>query len=163
MTERVRGDAGRRPTGGFGASSPAQTHELGEKAGHERSTDMWHTEAHTPRRRGLKVVAASVGLLLVGIFASMAVAQVDPTTGSTGSTTSTASTSTAATEATSTASTEGTSTASTEAPSTEPSSTNTSPAAAAERPGPTIASDKDDYAPGELVTLRGLNWQPGET
>jgi hypothetical protein len=27
---------------------------------------------------------------------------------------------------------------------------------------PWIASDKDDYAPGELVTLTGGNWQPGE-
>src|SRR5215210_3958935 len=27
---------------------------------------------------------------------------------------------------------------------------------------PTIQSDKDDYAPGELVTLMGANWQPGE-
>jgi hypothetical protein len=28
---------------------------------------------------------------------------------------------------------------------------------------PTIQSDKDDYAPGELVTLTGSNWQPGES
>ncbi|GGI06103.1 YDG domain-containing protein [Egicoccus halophilus] len=28
---------------------------------------------------------------------------------------------------------------------------------------PWITSDKDDYAPGELVTLTGGNWQPGET
>ena len=28
---------------------------------------------------------------------------------------------------------------------------------------PTITSDKDDYAPGELVTLTGSNWQPGES
>ena len=28
---------------------------------------------------------------------------------------------------------------------------------------PTISSDKDDYAPGELVTLTGGNWQPGES
>ena len=28
---------------------------------------------------------------------------------------------------------------------------------------PTIQSDKPDYAPGELVTLTGSNWQPGET
>jgi hypothetical protein len=28
---------------------------------------------------------------------------------------------------------------------------------------PTIASDKDDYAPGELVTLTGSGWQPGES
>ena len=30
-------------------------------------------------------------------------------------------------------------------------------------PAPTIQSDKDDYAPSELVTLMGANWQPGET
>ena len=30
-------------------------------------------------------------------------------------------------------------------------------------PSPTIASDKDDYAPGELVTLTGSGWQPGES
>jgi Bacterial Ig-like domain (group 3) len=28
---------------------------------------------------------------------------------------------------------------------------------------PTIQSDKDDYAPGETVTLTGSNWQPGES
>src|SRR5687768_9762220 len=28
---------------------------------------------------------------------------------------------------------------------------------------PTIRSDKDDYTPGETVTLTGSNWQPGET
>ncbi|MEO6350589.1 MAG: hypothetical protein ABIP53_08050, partial [Candidatus Limnocylindrales bacterium] len=28
---------------------------------------------------------------------------------------------------------------------------------------PTIASDKADYAPGELVTLTGTSWQPGES
>ena len=30
-------------------------------------------------------------------------------------------------------------------------------------PAPTIQSDKADYAPGELVTLTGRNWQPGES
>src|SRR5215204_2512893 len=30
-------------------------------------------------------------------------------------------------------------------------------------PSPTISSDKADYAPGELVTLSGGNWQPGES
>src|SRR5215216_3046655 len=30
-------------------------------------------------------------------------------------------------------------------------------------PGPTIQSDKADYAPGELVTLTGGNWQAGES
>lgn len=29
--------------------------------------------------------------------------------------------------------------------------------------GPSISSDKDDYAPGETVTLVGSNWQPGES
>ena len=29
-------------------------------------------------------------------------------------------------------------------------------------PAPTIQSDKADYAPGELVTLTGSGWQPGE-
>src|SRR5215210_168744 len=28
---------------------------------------------------------------------------------------------------------------------------------------PTIASDKDDYGPGETVTLTGSNWQSGES
>src|SRR5688500_4190090 len=28
---------------------------------------------------------------------------------------------------------------------------------------PTSTSDKDDYRPGELVTLTGGNWQPGES
>jgi hypothetical protein len=37
------------------------------------------------------------------------------------------------------------------------------PAASEEPSGPpTIASDKSDYAPGELVTLSGSNWQAGE-
>ena len=30
-------------------------------------------------------------------------------------------------------------------------------------PSPTIQSDKADYAPGELVTLTGSGWQPGES
>ncbi len=30
-------------------------------------------------------------------------------------------------------------------------------------PAPTIQSDKADYAPGELVTLTGGGWQPGES
>src|ERR687894_2213962 len=30
-------------------------------------------------------------------------------------------------------------------------------------PAPTIQSDKDDYAPGETVTLTGSNWKPGES
>jgi hypothetical protein len=30
-------------------------------------------------------------------------------------------------------------------------------------PAPTIQSDKADYAPSELVTLTGSNWQPGES
>src|SRR5215208_1982160 len=30
-------------------------------------------------------------------------------------------------------------------------------------PAPTIQSDKADYAPGELVTLSGGGWQPGES
>ena len=30
-------------------------------------------------------------------------------------------------------------------------------------PAPTIQSDKADYAPGELVTLTGSDWQPGES
>ena len=38
----------------------------------------------------------------------------------------------------------------------------TLPAVAQELPAPTVASDKGDYAPGELVTLTGANWQPGE-
>ena len=31
------------------------------------------------------------------------------------------------------------------------------------RAAPTIQSDKADYAPGELVTLTGSGWQPGES
>src|SRR3989337_1437945 len=34
--------------------------------------------------------------------------------------------------------------------------------AIADATGPTIASDKDDYAPGEIVTLTGTGWQGGE-
>ena len=30
-------------------------------------------------------------------------------------------------------------------------------------PAPTIQSDKADYSSGELVTLTGSNWQPGES
>src|SRR5215207_3682661 len=30
-------------------------------------------------------------------------------------------------------------------------------------PAPTIQSDKADYAPGELVTLTGSGWKPGES
>ncbi|HUG65966.1 MAG TPA: hypothetical protein VMK83_12170 [Gaiellaceae bacterium] len=48
---------------------------------------------------------------------------------------------------------------------TESPPTETAPADPAPVPigPPTISSDKDDYAPGELVTLSGTNWQPGET
>jgi hypothetical protein len=35
-------------------------------------------------------------------------------------------------------------------------------ALAADSPAPTISSDKADYAPGELISLTGANWQPGE-
>ena len=45
--------------------------------------------------------------------------------------------------------------AATDAPAPDPT---TAPAAA-----PSITSDKADYAPGELVTLTGAGWQPGET
>ncbi len=37
------------------------------------------------------------------------------------------------------------------------------PAMAFAQGAPTIQSDKADYAPGELVTLTGSNWQPGES
>ena len=36
-------------------------------------------------------------------------------------------------------------------------------AASAQTSLPSIVSDKDDYAPGELVTLTGAGWQPGES
>ena len=41
---------------------------------------------------------------------------------------------------------------------TEPTTTESTPPSSP----PTIASDKDDYAPGSLVTLTGTNWRPGE-
>ena len=47
----------------------------------------------------------------------------------------------------------------TDTPTEEPTST---PTPSPTTP-PTILSDKDDYAPGEAVTLTGANWQPGET
>src|SRR3712207_2976223 len=37
------------------------------------------------------------------------------------------------------------------------------PAVAFAQTAPTIASDKADYAPGELVTLTGSGWQAGES
>src|SRR3712207_3768325 len=37
------------------------------------------------------------------------------------------------------------------------------PSGSTASPAPTIQSDKPDYAPGELVTLTGSNWQPGES
>lgn len=36
-------------------------------------------------------------------------------------------------------------------------------AVAAYAQAPTIATDKPDYAPGEVVTITGTGWQPGET
>lgn len=52
-------------------------------------------------------------------------------------------------------------------PTATPAPTNapTAPPAPSVEPvaAPTISSDKDDYAPGELVTLTGTNWVPGET
>ena len=47
----------------------------------------------------------------------------------------------------------------TETDTTETTTTETTPTPSGP---PTITSDKDDYAPGELVTLTGTNWQPGE-
>src|SRR5829696_6735507 len=53
------------------------------------------------------------------------------------------------------------------APSSEPATTaptadpTAAPAFAPDGP-PSITSDKPDYAPGELVTLTGANWYPGE-
>ncbi|HEX8529187.1 MAG TPA: hypothetical protein VF646_04165, partial [Cytophagales bacterium] len=29
--------------------------------------------------------------------------------------------------------------------------------------GQTVSSDKDDYKPGEVATITGTGWQPGET
>jgi hypothetical protein len=37
------------------------------------------------------------------------------------------------------------------------------PTAAFASETPSIRSDKDDYAPGELVTLTGSGWQPNES
>ena len=57
---------------------------------------------------------------------------------------------------------------STPTPSTEPTPTPTPAATPDATPdpipaaAPTITSDKDDYAPGEFVTLSGANWAPGE-
>jgi hypothetical protein len=51
-------------------------------------------------------------------------------------------------------------TGSTETTTTEPQSTEETPLPAGP---PTITSDKPDYAPGELVTLTGASWQPGES
>jgi Divergent InlB B-repeat domain len=48
----------------------------------------------------------------------------------------------------------------TESTTTEPQTTESTPAPSGP---PTIASDKDDYAPGALVTLAGTNWHSGET
>ena len=52
----------------------------------------------------------------------------------------------------------------TEEPTAEPTAEPTPDPTAESTPSfpPTIASDKADYAPGELVTLNGAYWQPGE-
>jgi YDG domain/MBG domain (YGX type) len=39
----------------------------------------------------------------------------------------------------------------------------TTPVPGSTLPAPTIQSDKEDYAPGDLVTLTGSGWQPGES
>ena len=45
----------------------------------------------------------------------------------------------------------------------DPTATPTETVPAAPVAAPTITSDKPDYAPGELVTLSGTAWQPGES
>lgn len=40
--------------------------------------------------------------------------------------------------------------------------TSLAPAGTTQTLSPTISSDRSDYAPGDLVTLSGANWQPGE-
>ena len=52
-------------------------------------------------------------------------------------------------------------TTTTETTETEPTETTTTEPSPPSGP-PTIASDKLDYAPAELVTLSGTNWRPGE-
>ncbi|HET9615436.1 MAG TPA: hypothetical protein VFP22_11545, partial [Candidatus Limnocylindrales bacterium] len=62
-------------------------------------------------------------------------------------------------------------TAPTDTPTPAPTDTPTATADPSDTPtpayvpmgAPTIASDKNDYAPGELVTLTGSNWYAGET
>jgi len=53
-------------------------------------------------------------------------------------------------------------TAPTQAPEPTPAPAAEMPASTEPVTAPSIASDKDDYRPGELVTLTGSNWAPGE-
>jgi MBG domain-containing protein len=93
--------------------------------------------------RYAKIVAAAVALLLLGLVTSAAIADDSPFSALDVLTSSTSSSDSASSTPTPTTSTDAT----------------TTPAVLV----PTVASDKGDYAPGELVTLRGGNWHAGET
>jgi hypothetical protein len=100
------------------------------------------------------VVAGAGPLAVLSDSTATETTPTDPgtTSSDTSTTTDTTSTDTSTTDTTSTDTT-----ATTESTSTAAETTTPAPSGP-----PTIASDKDDYAPGELVRLSGTNWQAGE-
>ena len=120
----------------------------------------------TTKRYGFaKLAAGAVALLLLGVFASGALADGDPFSPLgvlTGSTT----TSSDATGASSTSSdTTGTSTDG-QTTATEPTTTETTTATSSSSTSalsPSITTDKSDYPPGSTVTLTGAGWGAGES
>ena len=119
-------------------------------------------------RHLLRVGFVLVTLFTAGLVTSGVVAGAGPLavlSDSTTTETTTESGTTSTESTTESTTTEGETTSeetTTESTTTESESTTTESTPAPSGP-PTIASDKDDYSPGALVTLTGTNWQSGET
>ncbi len=108
------------------------------------------------------VVSGAGPLAVISTASTTEATPTDP--GTVGETTSTEPSSAEATQTTTTEPTQTETAPPTTPTETSPTSTGTPSTSPALPAGPpTIASDEPDYAPGELVTLTGSNWQPGET
>jgi hypothetical protein len=115
----------------------------------------------TRRRRRLHVLQVSFvlfALCAAGLVSAGVVSGAGPLAALSDSTTETS------TESTETTTTDETTTDSTETTTTDTQSTGSTTTEASPLPTapPTLVSDKDDYMPGETVTLTGENWAPAE-
>jgi hypothetical protein len=117
----------------------------------------------TLRRAG--IVLAFGALLSAGMLASGALGMVSiisSTTDSTSTATETAPPPSTTTMPTDTTATDTTPTTTAPADTTTTEATTTSTTTTTSAFSPSITSDKDDYAPGSMVTLAGAGWGPGE-